>query len=120
MTNTVTVTSRDDENTAASAQDSHTLVVSDAAPALAVDKSVPATIPEGQAATYTFTIRNTSLASDEPITVTSVIDNILGDLTGTSGRLDRSGQQRAHHSCSKPELHLQLYDSDRARRRHGS
>ncbi len=39
---------------------------------------------EGDPATYTFTVINTSLATTDPVTVTSVTDTMLGDLTGAA------------------------------------
>ena len=83
ITNTVTVTGRDDENTPATAQDSHTLIVTNATPTITVDKYA-ANINEGSTATYTFTIRNTSTASTDPVTIDSVSDDVLGDLTGAA------------------------------------
>ena len=80
VNNTVTVTGRDDENTEATAQDSHTLTVTDATPTITVAKSA-ANINEGNTATYTFTIKNTSTASTDPVTISSVSDNVLGSLT---------------------------------------
>src|SRR5262245_65562728 len=77
VVNTVSVAGHDDENTPVSGEDSHTLIVSDATPAIAVQKSGPATIAEGNTATYGFTITNTSPASNDPVTVTSVVDNFL-------------------------------------------
>src|SRR5262249_46627662 len=84
VVNTVTVGGHDDENTPASAQDSHTLTVTNVAPTIAVDKTGPATIAEGSAATYGFTITNTSTADTEPVTITSVVDDVLGDLTSAA------------------------------------
>ena len=83
VTNTVTVTGQDDENTLATAQDSHTLTVTGATPTITVDKAA-ATINEGNTATYTFTIENTSVASTDPVTITSVVDNVLGNLTSAA------------------------------------
>jgi sugar lactone lactonase YvrE len=40
--------------------------------------------PEGGTATYTFTITNTSPAATDPVTVTSVVDTLLGDLTAAA------------------------------------
>ena len=61
-------------------QDSHTLTVANVAPTITVDKTV-SNISEGNTATYTYTITNTSPASTDPVTITSVIDDVLGDLT---------------------------------------
>src|SRR5262249_28740136 len=81
VVNTVTVGGHDDENSPATATDSHTVTVTNVAPTIAVDKTGPATVAEGSAATYGFTITNTSPASTELVTVTSVVDDVLGDLT---------------------------------------
>ena len=79
--NTVTVNGRDDENTPATATDSHTLTITNATPTITVDKTGPSTVTEGSTATYNFAIQNTSTASTDPVTITSVSDDILGDLT---------------------------------------
>src|SRR5262249_25275832 len=79
--NTVSVAGHDDEGTTASAQDSDTLIVTNVDPSIKVVKDGPTTLPEGQTATYSFTITNTSTASTDPVTITSVIDDVLGDLT---------------------------------------
>jgi hypothetical protein len=47
-------------------------------------RKVAAEIREGDPATYTFTIRNTSPAATDPVTVTSVTDTALGDLTAAA------------------------------------
>ena len=52
-------------------------------PAISVDKSAT-NIAEGNSATYSFTITNTSSASTDPVTITSVVDDVLGDLTSTA------------------------------------
>src|SRR5262249_11606003 len=80
VVNVVTVTGHDDENSTATAQDSATLTVADVAPSISVDKSV-VNIAEGNTATYRFTITNTSSASTDPVTITSVLHDKLGDLT---------------------------------------
>src|SRR5262249_37929103 len=58
-----------------------TLTVTNVNPTITVDKTGPATIVEGNTATYDFTITNTSPASTDPVTITSVVDTLLGDLT---------------------------------------
>ena len=65
------------------AQDSHTLTVANVVPTITVDKAVT-NINEGNTATYSYTITNTSTASTDPVTITSVIDDVLGDLTGAA------------------------------------
>ena len=47
-------------------------------------RKVAAAGREGEPATYTFTITNTSLASTDPVMVTSVTDTLLGDLTAAA------------------------------------
>ncbi len=83
VVNTVTVTGKDDENNSTSAQDNHTLTVLNVNPTLNVVKTGPGTLEEtdGTEVTYTFTITNTSPSSTDPVTVTSVSDDKLGDLT---------------------------------------
>ena len=84
VVNTVTATGQDDEGNTATDDDSHTLPVSDVLPSITIDKTGPATIAEGNTATYNFTITNTSSASTDPVTITSVIDNVLGNLTAAA------------------------------------
>src|SRR5262249_15801655 len=76
-TNTVTVTGHDDEDTPASTQDSHTLVVSNLAPVITVAKTAAVNaFPEGNTATYNFAITNASPAVTEIVTITSVVDDV--------------------------------------------
>src|SRR5262249_27665359 len=84
ITNVVTVSGHDNENTPASASDNATVIVTNVAPSITVAKTVPATIAEGNTATYSFTIKNTSPADTDPVTITSVVDNVLGDLTAAA------------------------------------
>jgi uncharacterized repeat protein (TIGR01451 family) len=84
VVNTASVAGHDDEGTPASASASYTLVVGDAAPALTVAVTGPATALPGATPTYVFTITNTSPASTDPVTITSVVDTVFGDLTATA------------------------------------
>src|SRR5262249_34444217 len=84
VTNTVTATGHDDENTPTTAMDTATVIVTNVIPTITVDKTGPATIPEGSTATYGFTITNTSTASTDPVTITSVVDTTLGNLTSAA------------------------------------
>jgi hypothetical protein len=68
VVNIVSVAGHDNEDMPASAQDTHTLTVTNVAPSISVDKSAPATILEGNTVMYGFTITNTSLASTDPVT----------------------------------------------------
>ena len=90
VVNVVTVTGLDDENTTTSATDTATLVVANVNPTLTIDKSAATSVVEGNTVTYTFEITNTSPASTDPVTITSIIDSVLGDLTPT-GVAARSG-----------------------------
>ena len=84
MTNLVTVDALDDEGTAASASDTAIVTVTAEAPTISIDKNAPATIVEGNTATYSFLITNTSAASTDPVTITQVSDDVLGDLTAAA------------------------------------
>src|SRR5262249_3137005 len=68
----------------ATATDTATLPVTNVTPTITVDKTAPATIAEGNTVTYSFAITNTSPASTDPVTITSVIDNVLGNLTAAA------------------------------------
>src|SRR5262249_35587609 len=74
----------DDEGTLATASDTATLVVTNLTPSITVEKSGPDTIVEGNTITYTYKITNTSPASTDPVTIDSIVDSILGDLTPTA------------------------------------
>jgi hypothetical protein len=79
-TNTVTVHGEDDEGTDATDDDSHTITATDVAPEIAIEKTGPATVAEGGAdVTWHFKITNNSVATD-PVTITSLGDDKLGDL----------------------------------------
>src|SRR5262249_39515459 len=84
VVNAVTVRGHDDEDSPATAEDSHTLPVSALAPVITVPKPGPATVAEGNTAPYGFTITNASPADPEPVTITSVVDDVLGDLTAAA------------------------------------
>jgi sugar lactone lactonase YvrE len=49
-----------------------------------VRKVAVGTVRTGNPAIYTFTITNTSLASTDPVTITSIVDDVLGDLTAAA------------------------------------
>src|SRR5262249_48462044 len=84
VVNTVTVSGHDDEDTPTSASDMATVTVTNVTPSITVDKTDPTTIAEGNPVTYGFKITNTSTASTDPVTITSVIDDQLGDLTAAA------------------------------------
>lgn len=78
--NTVTVTASTDLNSV-SAQDTSTVTTPDVLPTIQVDKTVdPLTLPEpGGVVTFTVVVTNTSV---EPVTLTSLVDDVHGDLDG--------------------------------------
>src|SRR5205823_4890887 len=81
--NVVTVTGKDDEQTSTQAESQHTIHFGNVAPVITIDKVGPGTINEGQTATYSFTITNGSVSTDT-VTITSVVDDKLGDLTAAA------------------------------------
>src|SRR5262249_5408760 len=84
VTNTVTVSGHDDEDTPTSASDMATVIVTNVTPSITVDKTGPTTIAEGSTVTYNFTITNTSTASTDPVTITSVITAHRGNRTAAA------------------------------------
>ena len=83
----MTVSAKDDESTATSANASATVNYTNVAPAINIVKSVsPSSIPEGTTGpvTYTYTVTNTSSAGAfDPLTINSLVDD-----NGTSGTAD--------------------------------
>ncbi len=78
---TFTATATDDEGTEATASDTATVAYTDVAPTITVTKTADPTyviIPGGNV-TFTFTVTNTSA---EPVTITSLVDDKFGTLTG--------------------------------------
>jgi hypothetical protein len=83
--NTVTVIGRDDEGTTDSDTDDHTVTGANVAPTISVIKNAsPTTISEqtGGSVTYTVTITNNSAITD-PVTITSLPDQLVYDTNGT-------------------------------------
>src|SRR5207249_8902 len=73
-------------NTAAGASASDSATYQNVNPTISITKSHSGTINEGTAAqvlTYSFTVTNTSPASTDPVTVTSLTDTVLGNLLAT-------------------------------------
>jgi Ca2+-binding RTX toxin-like protein len=84
-TSTVTVGAHDDENDTATATAATTIGYTNAAPAVKLTRTAnTAAVFEGgvgsQTVAFTFTVQNTSPASTDPITVTAVADDKLGNL----------------------------------------
>src|SRR5262245_14482705 len=92
--NTVSVVALDDEGTETQGTDSATVTYADAAPTVTIDKTVDAnedgsfasteSVLEGgvgnQQVDYRFVVSNSSAASTDPLTVTALFDDELGDL----------------------------------------
>ena len=78
---TVTATGSDDDTGHASAQDSATVEVTDVLPTISVDKTaLPGSLPAGGgSATFLVVVTNHSV---EPVTITSLVDDVYGDLAG--------------------------------------
>lgn len=78
--NTVTATGTDDEGSIATGTDIESIGYTNSNPSIVVDKVGPVSIVHGQTATYTFTITNTSPAITDPVTITAVVDDQLGNV----------------------------------------
>ena len=78
--NTAEVTASDDDGNSVDETADAQVTISPADPIIAVEKSGPDSVDEGgDTATYTVEITNQSSATD-PVTVTSLLDNMFGDL----------------------------------------
>src|SRR5205823_3325303 len=85
FTNHVTATAHDDETDTATATAQATITYTDVTPTITVSKSASvSSVSEGgvgsQSVTYTYTVTNTSAATTDPVTVTSVLDDDLGEV----------------------------------------
>src|SRR6185295_18829951 len=83
--NTVSVSAHDDENSTATDTASATVTYTNVLPTIDITKSVtPTSVSEGgigsQSVTYTYTVTNTSPATTDPVTVTSLVDDKAGNL----------------------------------------
>src|SRR6185436_8627260 len=83
--NTVNVSGHDDEGSTASDTASATVSYTNVLPTIDIAKSVlPTSVSEGgigsQSVTYTYTVTNTSPATTDPVTVTSLVDDKAGNL----------------------------------------
>ncbi|WP_158678262.1 DUF7507 domain-containing protein [Pseudoalteromonas sp. T1lg23B] len=80
----VTATGVDDNGNVLTGNDTAQVAITDSAPSITLVKTAsPTQLPEpGGLVSFTMVIDNTSAASSDPITITSLIDNIHGDLNG--------------------------------------
>ncbi|WP_420643505.1 DUF7507 domain-containing protein [Candidatus Leptofilum sp.] len=81
--NVVTVVGEDDEGTEATDDDDHTVAFDNVAPVISVDKTADQleVFAPGEDVTFTVVIENNSVSTD-PVTITSLVDDIHGDLDG--------------------------------------
>ena len=85
IANTVVVIGQDDEQNPVEDSASDEVAYQDVKPMIDIMKSHTGTINEGesgQVLTYSFTVTNTSTATTDPVTVSSLSDTVLGDLLG--------------------------------------
>ena len=80
--NAFTAKAVDDDGTEATDTDDATVDFTNVAPAIDVTKTAnPTAVPEtGGNVTFTFTVKNTS--TEEPVTITSLVDSVYGTLAG--------------------------------------
>jgi uncharacterized repeat protein (TIGR01451 family) len=85
-TDTVTATGSDNRTppNPVSGSDDATVTITDRAPALSLTKTANPTqvLEPGGNATFSVVVRNDSLASTDPVTISSLIDDIYGSLNG--------------------------------------
>src|SRR5207245_434099 len=86
-TNVVTVQGMDDRSEERREGETGTVTYANVAPSIAISKAVsPASLSEGdvgvQSVSYTYTVTNTSPASTDPVTITSLSDDKAGNLLG--------------------------------------
>ncbi|AZZ93860.1 hypothetical protein EUZ85_25335 [Hahella sp. KA22] len=98
-TDTVTASGVDNNGYSLSGQDSASVTILDSPPVLEVVKTASPTqlLEPGGPVTFTVSVKNTSPASSDPITLSSLVDNIHGDLNGQgdcqSGLVIAPGQE---------------------------
>jgi hypothetical protein len=81
QTDTIVASAVDNEGNRTADNDDATVTLTDVLPTILVDKAASvATVPEnGAPVTFTVTVTNTSV---EPVTLTSLVDDVYGDLAG--------------------------------------
>ncbi|HEV3362578.1 MAG TPA: LPXTG cell wall anchor domain-containing protein [Acidimicrobiia bacterium] len=104
-TDTVTATAEDDEKNPVTDEDSATVTITDVPPAIVVDKgAAPSEIGE-PGGTVNFTVVVTNTSAVDAVTLTSLVDNVYGNLDGkgtcnlaTAGPIAVDG----HYTCTFP------------------
>ncbi|WP_027710137.1 DUF7507 domain-containing protein [Zooshikella ganghwensis] len=83
-TDTVTAQGTDNNGNSLSGQDSATVTLLDELPEIVVNKSVSPSelIEPGGNVTFTVSVNNVSSASSDPVTLSELVDNIYGNLSG--------------------------------------
>ena len=80
--NTATVVASDDDGNSDTESDDETVVINDVAPSIIVTKTPDQDVvfAPGETVRFTISVQNTSVSSD-PITLTSLVDDVFGDLS---------------------------------------
>jgi hypothetical protein len=81
-TNTVTAGAEDDETNPTQAQDSATVTITDVLPAITVTKTASPTSIDEPGGPVSFTVRVDNTGTAEPVTLTTLSDDIHGDIDG--------------------------------------
>ena len=102
-TNVATASGVDDEGNPISDSDNATVTITDSQPAIAVVKTAnPTSVDEpGDEVTFTVEVTNNSADSD-PVTITSLTDDVYGDLTDLSDEGSTAKPQNST-TCSVPQ-----------------
>jgi hypothetical protein len=92
-TDIVTATGVDDNGNTLNGEDTAQVTLTDSLPSITLNKTANPTslLEPGGMVTFSMVINNTSTASSDPVTITSLVDNIHGDLNGQG-------------DCSVPQL----------------
>lgn len=81
-TDTITATASDDESNTTNASDSATVTFNDVLPSFAVTKSASPTVLDEPGGEVSFSVRVDNTGPAESVTLTSLVDDIHGDLNG--------------------------------------
>ena len=101
-TDKVTATVEDDEKNPVSDDDTATVTITDVAPVIVVDKgAAPSQIGE-PGGTVNFTVIVTNASSVDAVTLTSLVDNVYGDLNGKGTCTLATIPVQDQYSCTFP------------------
>ena len=103
LTDTVTVTGKDDENSTASDDASATVQITGEPPAISVTKSANPTSRPAPGGTFEFSVGVTNnSATSDPVTITSLLDSVYGELIGKGTCTGATIQPGSTYSCTFP------------------